>query len=207
MDLVEYLNKNNINLVEIIDDKNRVFKCDKKNILKIIKENGINNYKINYLCKNSKCNLLDYKNLNCRIEPGALIRDLVTLGDNVVVMMGAIINIGASIGDDTMIDMGAVIGSKACIGKRCHISSGAVISGVLEPVSKKAVIIEDNVFIGANSVVFEGVTIGSNSIIGAGSVVTKDIPSNVLAYGNPAKIIKTIDDGLSEKTEINLKIR
>ncbi|MDO9185595.1 MAG: acyltransferase [Bacteroidia bacterium] len=54
----------------------------------------------------------------------------------------------------------------------------------------KAVRIEDNVWLGVNSVVLKGVTIGTNSVIGANSVVVKDIPANVIAAGNPCKIIK-----------------
>ncbi|MCV6039074.1 galactoside O-acetyltransferase, partial [Escherichia coli] len=50
----------------------------------------------------------------------------------------------------------------------------------------------DNVWIGANSVVLPGVTIGENSVIGAGSVVTKDIPSNVVAVGNPCRVLREI---------------
>ena len=56
------------------------------------------------------------------------------------------------------------------------------------------VIIEDNVFIGANCTILPNVKIGQNSIIGAGSVVTKDIPENVLAVGNPARVISTVDE-------------
>lgn len=56
----------------------------------------------------------------------------------------------------------------------------------------KPVIIGDHVWIGGNSVIFPGVTIGNNVTIGAGSVVTKDIPDNVLAYGNPCEVKKMI---------------
>ncbi len=58
--------------------------------------------------------------------------------------------------------------------------------------STKPVIIGDNVWIGGNSVVFPGVTIGNNVTIGAGSVVTKSLPDNVLAFGNPCKIQKNL---------------
>jgi acetyltransferase-like isoleucine patch superfamily enzyme len=56
----------------------------------------------------------------------------------------------------------------------------------------KDVVIEKNVWIGVNSIVLKGVRIGENSIIGAHSVVTKNIPPNVIAAGNPCKVIKKI---------------
>ncbi len=57
----------------------------------------------------------------------------------------------------------------------------------------KPIIIEDNVWLGVNAVVLKGVTIGENSVIGANSVVVKDIPANVIAAGNPCKVIKQIN--------------
>jgi acetyltransferase-like isoleucine patch superfamily enzyme len=58
--------------------------------------------------------------------------------------------------------------------------------------NEKQIIIEDDVWIGFNSIIFKGVKIGRGAIIGAGSVVTKDVPPNSIAVGNPAKVIKTI---------------
>ena len=55
------------------------------------------------------------------------------------------------------------------------------------------IVVEDNVWIGGNSTVLPGVTIGKNSIIAAGAVVTKDVPSNTIVGGNPAKVIRQID--------------
>lgn len=69
-------------------------------------------------------------------------------------------------------------------------------SGSLRDDSKTktaSIIIGDDVFIGAGSIVLKGVTIGNGSVIGAGSVVTKDVPPNVVCAGNPAKIIKQIE--------------
>ena len=54
--------------------------------------------------------------------------------------------------------------------------------------------IGENVWIGANAVVLPGVTIGDNSVIGAGSVVTKDIPANVVAVGNPCRVLREIGE-------------
>jgi len=59
-----------------------------------------------------------------------------------------------------------------------------------ECTTSKPVHIKDNVFIGLNSIVWKGVTIGENSVIGANSIVTRDVPANVIAAGNPCRIIK-----------------
>ncbi len=58
--------------------------------------------------------------------------------------------------------------------------------------SSKPVVIGDNVWIGGNSVIFPGVTIGDNVTVGAGSVVSKSLPNNVLAFGNPCKVIRPL---------------
>jgi acetyltransferase-like isoleucine patch superfamily enzyme len=61
-------------------------------------------------------------------------------------------------------------------------------------VTKKTVVIEDNVFIGAHSTILKGVRIGAGSIIGAGSVVTKNVSANEIWAGNPAKFLKKMDN-------------
>ena len=60
--------------------------------------------------------------------------------------------------------------------------------------SAKKVTIGNNVWIGGSTVINPGVTIGDNTVIGSGSVVTKDIPANVIAAGNPCKVIRKITD-------------
>lgn len=154
--------------------------------------------------ENSACNsalpMLDLKHLNARVEPGAIIRDGVEIGDNAVIMMGAILNIGASVGAGTMIDMGATLGGRATVGKRCHISAGAILAGVIEPPSATPVIVGDDVVVGANAVVLEGVHIGSNAVVAAGSVVTQDVPENAVVAGAPARIVKYRDEQTNAKT-------
>lgn len=152
--------------------------------------------------RNSAIPLVDLTKFEARIEPGAFIRDMVSIGKNAVVMMGAVINIGAEIGDSTMIDMNAVIGARGKIGKNSHIGAGAVVAGVLEPPSKAPTEIGDNVLVGANAVILEGVKIGNNSVVAAGSVVTIDVPENVVVAGTPARIIKNVDDKTKGKTEL-----
>jgi acetyltransferase-like isoleucine patch superfamily enzyme len=91
------------------------------------------------------------------------------------------------------------------IGKNCVLTEGVIILthgydwavfrekyGELLASSGK-VVIEDNVFVGMRSIILKGVRIGRNTIIGAGSVVTRDIPPNSVAVGNPCKVIMKID--------------
>ncbi|SEL04453.1 2,3,4,5-tetrahydropyridine-2,6-dicarboxylate N-acetyltransferase [Streptococcus equinus] len=157
--------------------------------------------------RNSAVPLLDKRHINARIEPGAIIRDQVTIDDNAVVMMGAVINIGAEIGAGTMIDMGAVLGGRAIVGKNSHIGAGAVLAGVIEPASAEPVRIGDNVLVGANAVVIEGVQVGNGSVVAAGAIVTKDVPENVVVAGVPARIIKEIDAKTQQKTALEDALR
>jgi tetrahydrodipicolinate N-acetyltransferase len=157
--------------------------------------------------RNSAIPLLDLKGINARIEPGAVIRDQVEIGDGCVIMMGAMINIGSAIGAGTMIDMNAVLGGRATVGKNCHIGAGTVLAGVIEPPSAKPVVIEDDVVIGANVVVLEGVTVGKGAIVAAGAIVTKDVAPNTLVAGTPAKVLKEIDESTKSKTEIKQELR
>lgn len=152
--------------------------------------------------RNSAIPLLDKKEIHARIEPGAIIREQVEIGDSAVIMMGAVINIGAVIGEGTMIDMGAVLGGRAIVGKRCHIGAGAVLAGVVEPPSATPVIVEDNVLIGANAVVIEGVRIGEGAVVAAGSVVIEDVAPGMVVAGAPARVVKKKDEKSAQKTEL-----
>ncbi|WP_194190604.1 2,3,4,5-tetrahydropyridine-2,6-dicarboxylate N-acetyltransferase [Clostridium chrysemydis] len=152
--------------------------------------------------RNSAIPMLDILEVDARIEPGAIIRDRVSIGKNAVIMMGAVINIGAEIGEGTMVDMNAVIGARGKLGKNVHLGAGAVVAGVLEPPSKSPCEIGDNVLIGANAVILEGVKIGDGAVVAAGSIVTEDVPSGVVVAGSPAKIIKSVDDKTKDKTQI-----
>ena len=65
-----------------------------------------------------------------------------------------------------MIDMGTVLGGRATVGDHCHIGAGTVLAGVVEPASATPVIVEDDVVIGANAVVIEGIHIGRGAVVG-----------------------------------------
>ena len=158
-------------------------------------------------CRNSAIPMLDMKDIPARIEPGAIIREQVEIGKNAVIMMGAVINIGAVIGEGTMIDMGAILGGRATVGKNCHIGAGAVLAGVIEPASATPVIVEDDVLVGANAVVIEGIHIGRNAVVAAGAVVIEDVPENAVVAGCPARVVKQKDAGTTQKTALEAALR
>ncbi len=162
----------------------------------------IKSFRVEFDRRNSAVPLLDTRELQARIEPGAFIREGAVIGNNAVVMMGAVINLGAVVGEGSMIDMGAVLGARVQVGKNCHVGAGAVLAGVLEPPSAEPVRLGDGVLIGANAVVLEGVSIGDGAVVAAGSVVTKDVVSNEVVAGSPAVSVKMKDAQTEAKTEI-----
>lgn len=168
---------------------------------------NIEDYELENDARNSAVPMADLKQYNARIEPGAIIRDQVLIGDNAVIMMGAVINIGAEIGEGSMIDMGAILGGRAIVGKNCHIGAGTVLAGVVEPPSAKPVQIDDDVLIGANAAVLEGVHVGKGAVVAAGAIVIEDVAPNTVVGGVPARKLKDIDDKTKSKTELMAELR
>lgn len=151
-----------------------------------------------YLCSGSK--IFFGKNVRIRTSP---MSNLIGINRRTII---------ATHSDDAEIIIGdncgfsaVVIGAKESIKIGNDVMTGANVLitdfdwHALDPNERKhgepksrPIVIEDNVFIGYASTVLKGVTIGKNSIIGANSVVTKDIPANVIAAGNPCKVIKPL---------------
>ena len=117
-----------------------------------------------------------------------------------------------SIGDHTFVNYGTSISAykQVKIGRNCLVGHHALILDrnehgvdqrelVLPPAQ---VTIEDQVWIGSRVVILPGVSIGHHSVIGAGSVVTKDIPANCLAVGNPARIVRRFDRNRPRQKEV-----
>lgn len=99
------------------------------------------------------------------------------------IMTGTIITSGARISKGCLINLNCTIGHDAILEDFVELSPGVNISG--------NVLLEERVLIGTNATVLPKIKIGQGSVIGAGAVVTKDIPSNVVAFGAPARIIKS----------------
>ena len=111
------------------------------------------------------------------------------------------------IGDRVLINHGCSLAATQLvrIGDRCNIGSQVILMDSsfhdIDPARRDEqpepapVILESNVWLAARVIVLPGVTVGENSVIGAGSVVTRDVPPNVLAAGMPAKIIRSLSTG------------
>ncbi len=110
---------------------------------------------------------------NIRFVPGgSSIREGAHIGENVVMMPPMYINVGSFVDDGSMIDSHALVGACAQVGKNVHLSAASQLGGVLEPISANPVIIEDNVFIGGNCGIYEGVIVEESAIIAAGVIIT-----------------------------------
>lgn len=137
---------------------------------------------------------------NVNIEGNVHFDDRVTLDDNVEVRNRtkeqSFIGRGVSINRNTVIRGKFRIGEHVSIAPNCmiiganHVFSDTTKLIKEQGVEIKGIVIESDVWIGANCCVLDGVTIGQGSIIGAGSVVTRSIPRMSIAVGNPCKVIK-----------------
>jgi len=190
-------------------DDSKVIFCEADDWKKFYETNQshITDLEIEMDRRNSAIPLKDLTNTNARIEPGSFIREQAIIEDGAVVMMGATINIGAVVGEGTMIDMNATLGGRATTGKNVHVGAGAVLAGVIEPPSASPVVIEDNVLIGANAVILEGVRVGEGAIVAAGAIVTQDVPAGAVVAGTPAKVIKQTSEVQDSKREIVAALR
>ena len=135
------------------------------------------------------------------IGNNSMIEDFTTVNNGV----GAV-----EIGENSLVGLGNVIIGPVKIGNNVILAQNIVASGlnhnytdVMQPIHKQGVsvapiTIEDDCWIGSNSVITAGVTIGKHSVIAAGAVVTKNVPPYSVAVGNPSRIIKKYDDTRKE---------
>lgn len=124
------------------------------------------------------------------------------------IIFGENVNIGDSVSircaDRIVIGNNVLMGSRVLIIDNSHGSYSGIkqdtpyTSPNERIIKSRSINIDDNVWIGENSVIQMGVTVGYGSIIAANSVVTKDVPCKVIVAGSPAKVIKIYDDNLKE---------
>ncbi|MFT4004115.1 MAG: acetyltransferase [Lacrimispora sp.] len=117
------------------------------------------------------------------IDKSSIVSQTVHMGNGNFIGKGAVINSGAVIGNGCIINTGAIIEHGCTIGDFAHIAPGSVLCGNVS--------IQENAHIGAHSTIIQNVTIGYDTIIGAGSLVLKNIAPRQLAYGSPAKEVRS----------------
>jgi sugar O-acyltransferase (sialic acid O-acetyltransferase NeuD family) len=163
--------------VQIIQDNN--WTCNYNNIMLGVGTTTVKKRVYDAFHVSHNINTIHLTNV---IHPKSIISKLASINNGLYIGPGSIISPYVFISDMVTINRGATIGHHTSIGRGCSINPGVNIGGLTT--------IGEYTTIGIGSNIFDRITIGSNTIIGAGSIVTKSIPDNVIAYGNPAKIIK-----------------
>ena len=117
------------------------------------------------------------------IHPSSIIGKKVTLGHGIAIMPGVVVNSDSNVGNFCILNTNSSLGHDGVMDDYSSISSGVRTGGNLRLHTCSAISI--------GATIIENIVIGENTIIGAGSLVTKNVPSEVIAYGIPAKIIKS----------------
>ncbi|MDA0587378.1 MAG: acetyltransferase [Planctomycetota bacterium] len=115
-------------------------------------------------------------------HPTAFVARDAQIADGCQILATAAVCTEVRIGEGSIVNTGASIDHECVVGAGVHVAPGATIAGCVK--------IGDRAFIGAGAVVLPWLAIGSDVVIGAGSVVTKDVPDGVVAYGNPAQVVR-----------------
>lgn len=127
---------------------------------------------------------------NVKIWHFAYVGNDTTIGDNVMIGSLTHVDYGVKIGNGCRIEGSVYIPPLTKIGNNVFIGPGATFTNDPYPMSKKmvGVVVEDGAIIGGGSVIKPGVTIGRNSVVAMASVVTKDVPPDMVVMGHPARI-------------------
>lgn len=142
---------------------------------------------VRYIISNQILNLVPNFEFINAIHPSVIIGNNVKLGCGITAMAGVIFNPKSKIGDFTFFATGAQIEHDCIISDFASVSAGSVMGGYVKLGKFSALTL--------GVTVLDRLEIGENTVVGAGSLVLKSLPSNVLAYGNPASIIRNRNIG------------
>jgi sugar O-acyltransferase (sialic acid O-acetyltransferase NeuD family) len=127
------------------------------------------------------------------ISPSAVISPSARIGRGTVVMPGVVVNADAVVGEGAILNTGTIVEHDVMIGQFVHVSPNAALGGAAE--------VGDLAHIGIGSTVLPLVCIGSRSILGAGSLATRNISNDVVAFGSPARVRRSISFDPSQMPE------
>jgi len=140
---------------------------------------------------------------NVRMWHFTYIGDGAEIGDNTKIGSLVHIDYGVRIGRDCKIEGSAYIPPLTVIGDGVFVGPGAIFTNDPFPMSPKmvGVTVEDGAVICAGAILKAGIRVGARSVVGMGSVVTRDVPPDVVVYGNPARVRYSLEEYLEKKTE------
>jgi acetyltransferase-like isoleucine patch superfamily enzyme len=140
--------------------------------------------------------------IGTRIWQYSVILDGAVIGENCNVCAHTLIESDVIVGNNVTIKSGVYLWDGITIENNVFLGPSVTFTNDKYPRSKvypdeyMRTRIKEGASLGANATILPGITIGKNSMVGAGAVVTKDVPDNVLVVGNPAKVVKTLDGGI-----------
>jgi acetyltransferase-like isoleucine patch superfamily enzyme len=137
-----------------------------------------------------------------RLQTGhhVVVREEVRAGDEVSIWSGSVIDYGVVIGDGVKVHTNCYVAQHSELGDGCFLAPGVSFANDLYPGDEESAalmrgpVIGPGAQLGVNVTVLPYVRIGAGTIIGAGSVVSRDLPDGVIAYGNPATVRKRVDE-------------
>ncbi len=160
-----------------------------------------------YLSIGNYVSIADNSYISCLSQNGVILEDKVRLNRGVWLQVTSVLSdrgSGISIGENSYIGPNCILGAAGGIKIGRDVTIGAYVDILaenhrfddnniainLQGVTRKGIIIGDDCWIGNKVIIVDGVRIGKGSVIGAGSVVTRDVPENSIAVGNPARVIR-----------------
>lgn len=155
----------------------------------------MNNYKIHHLADVQTTNIGVFTTIwqFCVVLPNAVIGNNCNINCNVFIENDVIIGDNVTVKSGVQIWDGIIIEDNVFIGPNVTFTNDLFPRSKIYPDKYLKIHVKNGASIGANSTILPGITIGINAMIGAGSVVTHDVPDNVVVFGNPARIIRKLE--------------